>query len=85
MVAFKKRIGTSVQPLTKPTASGNKSWRAGTAELKPYSITSNHGFTKTIRGPQKIKQKLENLLYIRYFSTFSTQKMVMAIPVVVLS
>ncbi len=49
--------GTSVQPLKKLTANGNKYSRGGTAELKPYWITGNNGLTKTIRGPRKIPQK----------------------------
>jgi hypothetical protein len=32
-----KRMGTSVQSLKKPTSKGNTFWRAGTAELTPYS------------------------------------------------
>ncbi len=72
--------GTSVQPLKKLTANGNKYSRGGTAELKPYWITGNHGFTKTIRGPRKVPQKLFNIfLFLRYFITFTAQKMAMAI------
>jgi hypothetical protein len=57
----------SVQLLKKSTAKGITYSRAGTAELKPY-----------LRAAKKFCKILENVVFLRYFFTFTTKKMAFA-------